>query len=34
LPSFVATSAVGGDASADIRRRREEWMHELARPKD
>lgn len=34
LPSFVATSAVGGDASADIRRRREEWMRELARPED
>jgi hypothetical protein len=32
LPSFVATSAVGGDASSDVRRLREDSTRELARP--
>jgi Ribbon-helix-helix protein, copG family len=32
LPSFVATSAVGGDASVDVRALREEWVRELSRP--
>jgi hypothetical protein len=32
LPSFVATSAVGGDASVDVHALREERVREPARP--
>lgn len=31
LPTFVATTAVGGDASVDVRRLRREWQRELSR---
>jgi Ribbon-helix-helix protein, copG family len=30
LPTFVATTAVGGDASVDVRRLRERWQRELS----
>jgi hypothetical protein len=30
LPSFVGAISVGGDASVDVRRAREEWRRELA----
>jgi hypothetical protein len=31
LPSFVGAISVGGDASVDVRRARENWRRELAR---
>jgi hypothetical protein len=31
LPSFVGAISVGGDASVDVRRMREEWRRDLAR---